>query len=90
MIAVLGALSVFVRFNFGLLNSSMIMIGLIAFYEWNRIRRIVRELDERETSEVVARYYRKDFANKSLPWRDQANGINQLFANTQSSEAYFS
>jgi len=51
---------------------------MIAAYEGFRVTRILNHLESDVTLDLVRNYYSGDSARKSIPWRDQARGINAM------------
>ena len=68
----------FIRLDLGWISSAAIIVPLILFMEWNRVRKVVKEIREEVTPDLIRSYYKKDAANKWMGWKDQVQGINEL------------
>ncbi|QDU53783.1 hypothetical protein [Gimesia panareensis] len=54
--------------------------------EWYRVSRIVKHLEPDVTLDQIKQYYSGDDARRSIPWRDQARGINTESGTNQQPE----
>ncbi len=68
----------YVKYEIGGIPVGLLFALMIAAYEGFRVTRILNHLESDVTLDLVRNYYSGDSARKSIPWRDQARGINAM------------
>ena len=73
-----------IRYDFRGIPVGATIALIVIFSELNRARKIVNVIEKEATPDFIRSYYSKDAANKWIPWRDQARGINEVLKNHDS------